>query len=195
MSTQSAVAESPAIINGLDVNAALATIAAIKADKSLAKFQFRARNTWINGGENRSVIRDFYGAGREDTSRSASFEFTNGEPPVLLGNTRAQTRSNSCCMPLLAASRLLLCCMPWRAGLSSRNCRQSSPATSTCKACSGSTTPCRPATSRSAFVCTSRRTARTRTSRTYSRSSAAFASVQHNMPACPGGNRPRHWMI
>jgi uncharacterized OsmC-like protein len=32
------------------------------------------------------VIRDFYGAGREDTSRSSSFEFTNGEPPVLLGN-------------------------------------------------------------------------------------------------------------
>ena len=84
--TQSAVAESPVIINGLDVNAALVTIAAIKADKSLAKFQFRARNTWINGGENRSVIRDFYGAGREDNSRSTSFEFTNGEPPVLLGN-------------------------------------------------------------------------------------------------------------
>lgn len=58
---------------------------AIKADKSLAKFQFRARNTWINGGENRSVIRDFYGAGQEDTSRSVPFEFTNGEPPVLLG--------------------------------------------------------------------------------------------------------------
>jgi len=89
MSTQSvasAAVETPAILNGLDVNAAVATIAAIKADKSLAKFQFRARNTWINGGENRSVIRDFYGAGQEDTSRSAPFEFTNGEPPVLLGN-------------------------------------------------------------------------------------------------------------
>lgn len=86
MSTQSAVAEKPAVINGLDVNAAVATIAAIKADRSLAKFQFRARNTWINGGENRSVIRDFYGAGKEDTSRTAAFAFTNGEPPVLLGN-------------------------------------------------------------------------------------------------------------
>jgi uncharacterized OsmC-like protein len=86
MSTQSAVLEKPAVINGLDVDAAVATIAAIKADKSLARFQFRARNSWINGGENRSVIRDFYGAGQEDTSRSAAFEFTNGEPPVLLGN-------------------------------------------------------------------------------------------------------------
>jgi uncharacterized OsmC-like protein len=86
MSPQSAVLEKPAVVNGLDVNAAVATIAALKADKSLARFQFRARNTWINGGENRSVIRDFYGAGQEDTSRSSSFEFTNGEPPVLLGN-------------------------------------------------------------------------------------------------------------
>jgi uncharacterized OsmC-like protein len=61
------------------------TIGAIKADPSLARFQFRARNTWVNGGENRSVIRDFYGAGREDDSRAMAFEFTNGEPPVLLG--------------------------------------------------------------------------------------------------------------
>ncbi len=32
------------------------------------------------------MIRDFFGAGREDTSRTSAFEFTNGEPPVLLGN-------------------------------------------------------------------------------------------------------------
>ena len=86
MSTHSARHEMPAVINGLDRNAAVATIAAIKADKSLARFQFRARNIWVNGGENRSTIRDFYGAGQEDTSRTSSFEFTNGEPPVLLGN-------------------------------------------------------------------------------------------------------------
>lgn len=81
-----AVAEKTAHINGLDAHAAAETIAAIKADKSLARFQFRARNKWISGGENRSTIRDFYGAGREDESRGMTFEFTNGEPPVLLGN-------------------------------------------------------------------------------------------------------------
>lgn len=86
MKPQHAVAEKVAYINGLDVQAAADTIAAIKADKSLAKFQFRARNKWIGGGENRSMIRDFYGAGREDRSRTTTFEFTNGEPPVLLGN-------------------------------------------------------------------------------------------------------------
>lgn len=86
MTAQSALAVMPTHINGLDVQAAVATIAAIKGDKNLARFQFRARNTWVNGGENRSTIRDFYGAGREDASRSQEFEFTNGEPPVLLGN-------------------------------------------------------------------------------------------------------------
>ena len=73
-------------MNGLDVRCAQDTIEALKGDADLAKFQFRARNIWIDGGENRSTIRDFYGAGREDDSRTANFEFVNGEPPVLLGN-------------------------------------------------------------------------------------------------------------
>lgn len=76
----------PSRINGFDVQAAMDTIAALKDDKSLARFRFRARNTWVSGGENRSTIRDFYGAGQEDNSRTEPFEFTNGEPPVLLGN-------------------------------------------------------------------------------------------------------------
>ena len=86
MMAQQTAVQPPTRMNGLDVQSALDTIDAIKADASLARFQFRARNTWIDGGENRSVIRDFYGAGREDDSRSVAFEFTNGEPPVLLGN-------------------------------------------------------------------------------------------------------------
>lgn len=73
-------------MNGLDLDAMTATVQALKADPKLAKFQFRARNRWIDGGENRSTIKDFYGAGAEDRSRTAAFEFTNGEPPVLLGN-------------------------------------------------------------------------------------------------------------
>jgi uncharacterized OsmC-like protein len=71
--------------NGLDLQALHQTLAALKDDPTLARFEFRARNRWIGGGENRSVIRDFYGAGREDDSRDRAFEFVNGEPPVLLG--------------------------------------------------------------------------------------------------------------
>ncbi len=72
--------------NGLDLNQMGQTVAALKNDPSLAQFEFRASNQWINGGENRSTIRGFYGAGGEDESRHADFVFTNGEPPVLLGN-------------------------------------------------------------------------------------------------------------
>jgi uncharacterized OsmC-like protein len=86
MKTEQMLAERTTYMNGLDVKAAFDTIDAIKADRGLAKFQFRASNTWIDGGVNRSTIRDFYGAGREDDSRSNAFEFTNGEPPVLLGD-------------------------------------------------------------------------------------------------------------
>jgi uncharacterized OsmC-like protein len=85
MSTQQAIKQ-PMTVNGLDVQAAFDTIDAIKTDSSLAKFQFRVRNSWITGGTNRSTIRDFYGAGREDDSRTSAFEFVNGEPPVLLGD-------------------------------------------------------------------------------------------------------------
>jgi uncharacterized OsmC-like protein len=86
MKRQSVMTKETTHLNGLDVNAAADTIAAIKADPSLARFQFRASNVWIGGGENRSTIRDFYGAGKEDTSRLEPFDFTNGEPPVLLGS-------------------------------------------------------------------------------------------------------------
>lgn len=86
MNAPLAANDTPPLVNGFDTKAATETIEALKADPSLARFQFRARNTWIDGGENRSTIKDFYGAGREDDSRSVAFEFTNGEPPVLLGN-------------------------------------------------------------------------------------------------------------
>jgi len=86
MTTQYAIAEQPTSMNGLSVQGVFDTVDALNADNSLAKFQFRARNKWIDGGTNRSTIQDFYGAGREDDSRSTAFEFTNGEPPVLLGN-------------------------------------------------------------------------------------------------------------
>ena len=73
-------------LNGLDTQKMVETVSALKANPTLAMFEFRARNRWISGGVNRSTIKDFYAAGAEDVSRQGAFEFTNGEPPVLLGN-------------------------------------------------------------------------------------------------------------
>lgn len=84
--TQHATQQAPAMrINGLDSEALVSTVEALRQDPSLARFEFRATNRWISGGENRSRIKEFYGAGREDDSRDQAWEFTNGEPPVLLG--------------------------------------------------------------------------------------------------------------
>jgi len=74
------------IRNGLDVEQMTQTVKLLQEQPSLAHFEFRARNTWISGGENRSTIKGFFGAGQEDQSRTSAFEFTNGEPPVLLGH-------------------------------------------------------------------------------------------------------------
>ena len=85
MNPQTATEETLNRTNGLDMEALVGTVEAVKQDPTLGAFEFRATNQWINGGENRSRIKEFYGAGSEDESRTDAFEFTNGEPPVLLG--------------------------------------------------------------------------------------------------------------
>jgi uncharacterized OsmC-like protein len=75
-------------INGIDVERLSGTIDHIVHDPALARFQFRAQNKWIDGGHNRSTIKEFYGAGQEDTSRTEPFVLDVDEPPVLLGENR-----------------------------------------------------------------------------------------------------------
>jgi uncharacterized OsmC-like protein len=76
-------------INGVDVDRLSGTIDHISADPRLARFQFRARNQWLDGGHSRTTIKEFYGAGREDTSRTEPFVLDADEPPVLLGHNQA----------------------------------------------------------------------------------------------------------
>src|ERR671934_2305418 len=74
------------IRNGVDTAQLFGTLDAVKGDPSIARFQFRARNRWIDGAHNRTTIRDFYAAGQEDTSRAAEFVVDAGEPAILLGS-------------------------------------------------------------------------------------------------------------
>ena len=71
--------------NGVDTAQLYGTLDAIKGEPSIARFQFRARNRWIDGAHNRTTIRDFYAAGQEDTSRQEAFVMDAGEPAILLG--------------------------------------------------------------------------------------------------------------
>lgn len=76
-------------LNGVDVDRLTGTIGAIQEKPELARFQFRARNEWTQGGHSRTTIQSFYGAGQEDDSRSRPFTLEGDEPPVLLGSNRA----------------------------------------------------------------------------------------------------------
>jgi uncharacterized OsmC-like protein len=76
-------------VNGVDLERLHATVEAVTADPGLGRFQFRARNHWIDGGHSRTTIQGFYGAGQEDTSREQPFVLDSDEPPVLLGENRA----------------------------------------------------------------------------------------------------------
>jgi uncharacterized OsmC-like protein len=77
--------DQPSMVNGVNVTALGETVGAINGEPTIAKFQFRAANRWLDGGHNRSTIKGFYGAGQEDTSRTEAFVFDADEPPVLLG--------------------------------------------------------------------------------------------------------------
>lgn len=77
----------PAIVNGVDRDKLFGTIDAIKADPAIAAFEFRLKNRWIDGGENRSRIDDYYGA-KQELRHAQAFELVNDEPPVLLSNDK-----------------------------------------------------------------------------------------------------------
>jgi uncharacterized OsmC-like protein len=78
-------------LNGVDTPTLFATLDAVKANPELAKFQFRATNRWVGGTHNRSTIRGFYGAGQEDTSRTADFTYDADHPAVLVGTNNGPT--------------------------------------------------------------------------------------------------------
>ncbi len=78
-------------INGIDNTRLLEMIDAVKNQPSLAKYIFRVKNTWMTGGHSRSVIKGFFGAGREDDSRIFPFIFETDQPSSLLGEDAGPT--------------------------------------------------------------------------------------------------------
>lgn len=73
------------VVNGVDVERMGTTVQAVQQNSSLASYQFRTANRWIDGGHNRSTIQSFYGAGQEDSIRTKPFVLDADEPPALLG--------------------------------------------------------------------------------------------------------------
>lgn len=80
----------PAVRNGVDTATLFATLDAVKGNPEIAKFQFRATNTWVSGTHNRSTIHGFYGAMQEMEHREAR-TFDADHPAVLVGADNGPT--------------------------------------------------------------------------------------------------------
>lgn len=74
-------------VNGVNVTDLFDTVEAIKGQPEIAKFNFRATNKWVNGGNNQTEVNDYYGACQQ-FSRDEPFVFQKDEPPVLLGTDK-----------------------------------------------------------------------------------------------------------
>jgi uncharacterized OsmC-like protein len=72
-------------VNGLDTKQLFESVDALRNMPNLGEFRLWLRNQWLGGTVNRSVIKNFYGLGREDDSRKEPFVLDADEPPVLLG--------------------------------------------------------------------------------------------------------------
>ena len=75
-------------LNGVNTPVLLATVNAVKGQPDLARFQFRARNRWVDGTCSESQIESFSGAGGEQ-AHVTTFTYAADHPTVLVGGDRA----------------------------------------------------------------------------------------------------------
>ena len=76
--------------NGVDVPRLFATLDAVKDQNEIAKFQFRATNTWVSGTHSRSQLSGFFGAMQEMEHKNVTV-LDADHPAVLVGEDNAPT--------------------------------------------------------------------------------------------------------
>ncbi len=81
----------PMPLNGVDTPNLFATIGAVKAQPELAKFRFRATNTWMHGTYSRTRMERFDGAGATH-QHAREFTYDADHPQVLVGRDQGPTR-------------------------------------------------------------------------------------------------------
>lgn len=72
-------------INGIHIEALQGTVNAIEQEPDLGQCKFRARNKWLGGNHNSTIITGFYGA-KQEIAHKQVFELHADEPPILAGN-------------------------------------------------------------------------------------------------------------
>ena len=76
-------------VNGVSVDHVVNLIGRIEEDTKRSEFQFRLNNRWVDGGLNRSRIKEYFADGCEDTIRTEAFIVDADEPAVSAGGDSA----------------------------------------------------------------------------------------------------------
>lgn len=71
------------LVNGVDVRRLKEVAGKLRENPELARFHFRAENTWLKAGHSRTTITEFHGVG-EDIAHDQPFVLDADEPHVLL---------------------------------------------------------------------------------------------------------------
>jgi uncharacterized OsmC-like protein len=79
-----------ALLNGVNVEAILGAREALKGAPEAAKFQWRARNEWVNGTHSRTTIEDFGGLGAEQSHKRA-FTYDADHPELFASEDHGPT--------------------------------------------------------------------------------------------------------
>ncbi len=87
MTQQATVQAGQKTVNGVNVDELFGTIDAVKTAPVIATFKFRAENQWMDGGHNRTTIKNFYGT-KQEHERKKPFVLDADEPPILLGTDK-----------------------------------------------------------------------------------------------------------
>ena len=84
------IVESPAVDNGVNVEALLGAREALAAAPEAAQFRWRARCEWIRGTHSRTTVQEFFGLGAEHTHRQP-FVFEGDHPEVFASEDHGAT--------------------------------------------------------------------------------------------------------
>jgi uncharacterized OsmC-like protein len=90
--------ESPAVDNGVNVEALLGAREALAAAPEAAQFRWRAQCEWIKGTHSRTTVQGFFGLGGEQSHR-APFTFEGDHPEIFASEDNGATPTET----LLAA--------------------------------------------------------------------------------------------
>lgn len=86
MSTSQAIAQTPEIINGIEVDKVMSVVNNIKADANNGKWQFKSEKKWTGATKNQSEFKDYFVNDGENTLHPKPFVLEADEP-LLIGGT------------------------------------------------------------------------------------------------------------